>query len=296
MPLKQSVYVDRDKTLPSRGATFTRLSTTLTPWTGQRWSLPEQIKKRKIFPGVWIDDEEMKRLWQSFFSKYMLEFPFSKEAGGPHRYYLENPFFGPGDAFILFSMLLHARPSRVVEIGSGFSSACLLDTIEFAGLTTQCTFIEPYPQRLKSLLTPSDLDRCSVIEAPVQSVDPDFFLSLGSGDILFIDSTHVLKACSDVAFELFEILPRLHPGVLVHFHDMFWPFEYPTGWLIDKQYSWNELYAVRAFLINNEKFKIVFFNDYFHRRHVDLITNCPLPATLKGMRLHCGGSLWLQRL
>jgi hypothetical protein len=67
-------------------------------------------------------------------------------------------------------------------------------------------------------------------------------------NVLFIDSTHVLRTGSDVCFELFEILPRLSPGVLVHIHDMFWPFEYPRSWVVEENRSWNELYAVRAFL------------------------------------------------
>ena len=89
------------------------------------------------------------------------------------------------------------------------------------------------------------------------------FDELNEGDILFIDSTHVLRTGSDVCFELFEVLPRLAPGVLVHFHDIFWPFEYPRAWVVDENRSWNELYAIRAFLMNNSDWHIIFFNHYF---------------------------------
>ena len=144
-------------------------------------------------------------------------------------------------------------------------------------------------------MTPRDLERHEIIERPVQAIDLSVFEELGSNDILFIDSTHVLKAGSDVAFELFEILPRLRRGVIVHFHDMFWPFEYPTRWIFDLQYSWNELYAVRAFLAFNHEFDILFFNDYLCVKHADLIRTADLPDYLKIIQRSCGGGLWLRR-
>ena len=83
-----------------------------------------------------------------------------------------------------------------------------------------------------------------------------FFLSI---------STHIVKTGSDVVYELFEVLPRLRSGVVVHFHDVFYPFEYPREWVLVRNYSWNELYALRAFLMGNHDWEIMFFNDYFVR-------------------------------
>jgi len=113
---------------------------------------------------------------------------------------------------------------------------------------------------------------------------------LEAGDILFIDSTHVLRTGSDVVFELFEILPRLAKGVIVHFHDMFWPFEYPRSWAVEENRSWNELYAVRAFLINNDAWRVLFFNDYMRLFERDLIQRT-YPNFLK----NSGGALWLEK-
>ena len=124
----------------------------------------------------------------------------------------------------------------------------------------------------------------------MQDVPLDTFDELERNDILFIDSTHILKTGSDVAFELFEVLPRIKQGVVVHLHDMFYPFEYPRNWVIDDNRSWNEIYAVRAFLTNNADFRILFFNDYFARFAKDLIER-DAPHVLENV----GGSLWLQR-
>ena len=84
--------------------------------------------------------------------------------------------------------------------------------------------------------------RVCIFNEPVQQVPLSILDALQADDILFIDSTHVLRTGSDLCFELFEILPRLSP-ILVHFHDMFWPFEYPRSWVVEENRSWNELYA-----------------------------------------------------
>jgi hypothetical protein len=125
----------------------------------------------------------------------------------------------------------------------------------------------------------------------VQEVSLSVFEVLRNGDFLFIDSSHVMKTGSDVCHELFEILPRLAPGVFIHFHDMLWPFEYSEDWVLRENRSWNELYALRAFLTFNDRFEIVFFNDYFQRFNEPLIQ-----ATYPLFLRNSGGSLWLRKL
>jgi hypothetical protein len=115
------------------------------------------------------------------------------------------------------------------------------------------------------------------------------YRSLGAGDILFIDSTHVMKTGSDVCFELFEILPRLAPGVIVHIHDIQYPFEYPEVWIFDKKRSWNEIYAVRAFLSFNTRFRVIGFNNYLGRFH-----KAKLEAAYGAEVRNSGGGLWMQ--
>jgi hypothetical protein len=178
----------------------------------------------------------------------------------------------------------------MIEIGSGWSSACALDTIErYLDNKTTVTFIEPFPTLLRSLIGETR-NECTIHETRVQNVDLAIFDELKSGDILFIDSTHVLNTGSDVHFELFDVLQRVREGVYVHIHDIFWPFEYPEQWVVEENRSWNEVYALRAFLMNNDSWDIVFFNDYFAKIEEDTIqSTCP-SFLKKG-----GGSLWLRR-
>ena len=216
--------------------------------------------------------------------------PFPDVESPAYRYYADNNMYPLGDAAVLRAMILEQRPRRIIEIGSGFSSACMLDTIDEVGLETDLIFIEPDPNRLRSLLRPEDAGRARIIEAPVQGVPLDEFQVLGIGDLLFIDSSHVLKTGSDVHRELFEILPAVAPGVLIHFHDIDYPFEYPDLFLFERRYSWNEAYAVRAFLMYNSAFRVEFMTAMFRRMAAQLVQ-----ATLPQFDQKPGASLWVRK-
>jgi predicted O-methyltransferase YrrM len=218
--------------------------------------------------------------------------PFQAEAQDGLRYHYNNPNFSYGDAIVLAGLLMELRPRRVVEVGSGFSSCVTLDVDErFLGGQTEITFVEPYPDLLLGLMRPGDRARCRIIRSIVQALDLAVVETLAAGDVLFIDSTHVSKCGSDVNFELFQILPRLKPGVLVHFHDVFWPFEYPEQWIFEENRSWNELYLLRAFLTNNPEYEIVFFNHYMALQHRAAMER-EIPLALRNP----GGGLWLRKL
>jgi predicted O-methyltransferase YrrM len=187
-------------------------------------------------------------------------------------------------------MIRHFRPRRVVEVGSGFSSALMLDTNELhCDPPMQLTFVDPHPDRLDGLLRPHDRGAVRLIAAPVQGVALDLFDALGAGDFLFVDSSHVSAPGSDVNHLLFTALPRLRPGVVVHFHDVFYPFEYPPEWIREGR-AWNELYTLRAFLQYNAAFEVLLFNSYLGYRHADLIRR-QMPL----MGVNPGGSLWLRK-
>ena len=183
------------------------------------------------------------------------------------RYHTANSMFGPHSARLLAGAIGAFRPRRYVEIGSGFSSAVMLDINEEwrSEDPIELTFIEPNPERLQSILRDSDLDACTIIEEKVQSVDLAVFDRLEPGDVLFIDSTHVVKTGGDVITEWFEILPRIHPGVHIHVHDINYPFDYPHLWLVEQNRSWNETYFLRAFLMYNAQFVIQFWPDVLSR-------------------------------
>ncbi len=197
-------------------------------------------------------------------AKYFSEFDFPKEPSDGFRYYYENSMFGKGSGLILFAMIRHFKAKRIIEIGSGHTSALMLDTNDrFMNQQMEFTFIEPYPERLYSLLTKQDRTRCTIYEKPAQDVPASYFEQLRENDILFIDSSHVTKIGSDVNHIFFDILPALRSGVIVHFHDIYWPFEYPLEWIKEGR-AWNEAYLLRAFLQYNTHFDIVLFNNYIY--------------------------------
>jgi len=215
--------------------------------------------------------------------------PGGREAGGRFSTDERNVNFGIGDALVLQSMLRHLRPRRYLEVGSGWSTALAVDTSErFLDGALEITAIEPSPDLLAEVL--AEGDRVEVIATPVQSVPLDRFRALEAGDVLFIDSSHVLKPGSDVHFLYTRVLPALAEGVVVHLHDMFWPFEYLRHW-VEEGRAWNELYLVHAFLLFNDAFEVLLFNHWLATFHWDRIE-----AELPAMAENTGGSLWLRRV
>jgi hypothetical protein len=195
------------------------------------------------------------------------------------RYHQRNGFFSWGDAFVLSALIRRDKPANIVEVGSGFSSAVILDTLNQTGLKSNVTLVDPYPQRLQSLLMPEDLDRVSILESNVQDVPIDVFDQLTAGDICFIDSSHVAKVGSDVTYLFLKVLPKLRSGVLIHVHDVFYNASYPMPW-IQEGHAWNESIILRAFLTGNTRVEVIAFNDYaasvcpdlFLGRHADFAT------------------------
>ncbi len=240
-------------------------------------------------PGIDFHTGHQEALFLEF-EKYYPDLPFPQNKTKDFRFYYENQFFSYSDAFFLFCFLRREKPRRIIEVGSGFSSALMLDTFDrYFTQKPEVTFIEPHTGRLKELLFENDLKACRLIEMPVQKVPLTEFESLKSGDLLFIDSSHVSKYGSDVNHLLFNVLPKLAPGVFVHFHDIFHAFEYPDRWLREGWY-WNECYLLRAFLAFNREWNIYFFNNYiaqiFKERIRQTMPICDRVA---------GGSLYLRK-
>jgi hypothetical protein len=217
--------------------------------------------------------------------------PFGDEPRPGLRYHYQNPAYSYSDAIMLHCMLRTLAPQRLVEIGSGYSSCVTLDTNQyFLDHRLQTTFIDPFPDLLEALISGDDAASTTIIAKPLQEVDIAVFEQLGENDVLFVDSTHVGKVGSDVNRLLFEIFPALAPGVVIHLHDIFYPFEYPKEWIYEGR-AWNEAYLIRAFLQYNSRFQIVlmntfmshFFRDFFESR---------MPLCLR----NTGASLWLRKV
>lgn len=236
-------------------------------------------------PGIDLRAEAQLGLLEEF-HRLLADMPFKQDSRDGMRYCLANKWFAHGDGVILYCMLRKRRPRRYVEVGSGWSSALALDVNEFffdGG--TRFTFIEPHPYRLRGLLKPQD--DATLIEAPLHAVPEPVLASLEAGDILFIDSSHVSRIGSDVNRLFLEVLPGLKPGVHVHVHDIFYPFEYPRPWIYRGR-AWNESYLLRALLINNDRLRIDWFNSYLGQLHRDRVAEA-----LPQWGIDPGSSIWL---
>jgi hypothetical protein len=244
----------------------------------------------ELLPGIDLNGKEQLKLLDSF-EPFYRELPFIDEKSDGLRYYYKNDAYSYSDAILLYCMIRYLKPKKLIEAGSGFSSSVTLDTNEkFMKNSINCMFIEPYPARLESLLKNNDKENITIHKKRLQEVSLETFKELSENDILFIDSTHVAKFNSDVNYVIHEILPALAHGVYIHFHDVFYPFEYPKEWLL-KGIAWNEQYLLRAFLEYNNNFKIVLFNTYLESIHETKIKD-RFPLLYK----NTGGSIWLKKL
>jgi predicted O-methyltransferase YrrM len=207
------------------------------------------------------------------------------EANG--GYYLENIWFGPIDGGLLYGVIRSFRPRHIIEIGSGFSTHLMRRAIVDSNLSTRITSIDPDPR--------TDINRVAdtILKMRVEDLDfHDIVSQLEAGDILFIDSSHTIISGGDVPFLFLEVAPRLRPGVLIHVHDIFIPYDYPEEWVCALRRGWNEQYLVHAFLAFNNAFRILWAGSYMWKNQRDaLIAAIPHGAYAKG-----AGSLWFQRI
>jgi hypothetical protein len=246
-------------------------------------------RDRRTLPAVDLCEKEQLELLQKL-SAYYSELPFAETKQESLRYYYGNDLFCHADAIFLFSMIRHFRPKKIIEVGSGFSSAVMLDTNDlFFDGNINIELIEPYPDRLYTLLSPKDRTTIVVHEKKLQEMPLDFFEGLEANDILFIDSSHVSRVAGEVNYYMFEILPILKPGVIIHIHDIFNGFEYPREWIYSGK-SWSEAYLLRAFLQYNKSFEIVLFNTFLEYFHADFFRD-HMPLCL----INEGGSIWLRK-
>ena len=258
---------------------------------------PEDIERARVrrdelprtLPGIDLRDDAQRALLAELAPLYA-ELPFEEEPGR-YRFGYDNTWFTDADAVFLALMVRWSRPQRVIEVGCGYSSALILDAQDlWLEGSAELMFIDPHPARLQSLAREGDLTG-QLVAGSVHEVPLDAFGALSRGDILAIDSSHVLKAGSDVHYLLSEVFPALQPGVLVHVHDIFYPFEYPGEWL-HAGVAFTEAYALRLLLQDSDAFRIELFTDYvlhFHREIVE--RDFPQAAH---PRFPSGG-LWLRR-
>ncbi len=265
----------------------------------------ELWEKESGLVGLGMNTNVQLKLLHEVFPQFRDEFDFPKTKDPSmqdYDFYLKNGSYEAGDAEVLHSMIRHFKPKKIVEIGSGFSTflsakACLINK-EKDGIDSKLVAIEPFPNDVLKKGFPG---LSALIQKPLEEVDLDLFCDLEANDILFIDSTHVLKIGGDVKYEYLEILPRLKNGVVVHSHDIFLPGEYPKSWIVDNHWFWTEQYFLQAFLAFNNAFEILWASQYMIRRYLEEII--PLFPSYQNIILSNSesnhgvgsGSLWIKR-
>jgi hypothetical protein len=214
------------------------------------------------------------------------------------RFYWNNGMFSLLDAAAYYGAIRHLRPRRIIEIGSGYSTAIALMAADRSPALVEISCVEPYPS---SFLRRQRKKLHALIERRIQDVDPQLFETLDAGDMLFIDSSHCSRLGSDLNILMFEIVPRLKPGVIVHFHDIFLPSEYPRSWLEDVGIMWNEQYLLLAFLMFNDTFELFWSSSMAATEIRDDLAASLRPLLPQGgfvdaLNSYSGGSVWLRKL
>ncbi|HZR64403.1 MAG TPA: class I SAM-dependent methyltransferase [Terriglobales bacterium] len=261
------------------------LSTTL-------WDRPRELV------GIDMNDSMQLDLLRNHFPKFRDEYeriPI-EPTGESNSFYVRNTLFGAADALVTYCMVRHFQPRLIVEVGGGFSTL-LLTKAAAKNNATALICVEPFPQEFLKQGVPG-LNR--LIEKKVQDIDLEFFSQLNSGDILFIDSSHTVKIGGDVNYLFLEVLPRLNPGVIVHIHDIFLPFEYRRDWVVDELRFWTEQYLLQAFLTFNSEFEVLMANSYMGHKYVaDVKLAFPTLEKVKTRFINSakwgGGSFWIRR-
>jgi len=248
-------------------------------------SLPETLWNRPSdLVGIDMNESMQLDLLRNHFSNFRDEYDNLPAEPPPGELW---PFRGI-DVLIAYCMVRHFQPRRIIEVGSGFSSL-VLGQAAAKNKSSKLICIDPFPGEL--LRNGNNIPALqSLIETKVQEVDVEFFSQLESGDILFIDSSHTVKIGGDVNYLFLEVLPRLNPGVIVHVHDIFLPFEYRRHWVLNEFRFWTEQYLLQAFLTFNSEFEVLLANYYLSRYHKE-----HLRAAFPDLPRWIGGSFWMRR-
>jgi Methyltransferase domain len=252
---------------------------------------PGTFDRVSDLPGVrWNLDSQI-RFVKEQLAQPMAEFrPPATEPEGSQAYAAHNPSYSLLDATVAYGMVRWLRPRLIVELGSGHST---LVTAQ-AGMRNQSEgnpfrleVFDPFP----SAMTEGLPGLHALHRTPAQEVPVTVFEELGDGDVLFVDTTHTVKIGSEVNVVVLEVLPRLRPGVVVHFHDIFLPFEYPRRWMEDFALYWNEQYLIQAFLAHNESWEVLVAAQALSRMRRQELTDLVGPAVAG----YDAASFWMRR-
>ncbi len=267
-------------------------------------ALPSDLWSRpRPTPGLEIDVEAQLEFLEQELAQHLHEFaPALHGDPAATRFYLQNGYYGPVDAEVLYGMVRRWKPKRMIELGSGFSSLVTLAALganEREAAPSEYRIFDPFAGDHAPM---EDPDLARVSRVPATAVSLDEFRALSAGDILFVDTTHTVKPAGDVNYLLLEVLPVLSPGVIVHVHDIFLPWEYPRLWIEHLRRHWAEQYLLQALLSDNVRFEIIFASHAVARAEPDRLRRTipsfdpsSLELTTSSGAAFSPGAFWLRR-
>ena len=236
--------------------------------------LKGKLSKNRCLPGIdWNIDEQLNLLSSFSFNKELKDIPSSKKDN--LTFYFNNGSLESGDAEFWYNIIRLKKPKRIYEIGSGNSTLMAIKAInnnfkEDIYYKCEHICIEPYENPWL------EETKTTIIRKKVEDINKEFFLKLQQNDILFIDSSHIIRPQGDVLYMYLELLPSLNKGVIVHIHDIFSPKDYLEEWVVDKVIFWNEQYLLEAFLTSNKEWKIIAALNYLHHNYYNKLSEkCP---------------------
>jgi predicted O-methyltransferase YrrM len=236
--------------------------------------LKRGLYKNRSFPGIDFNmKKQLKNISNLIYKNELIELNLEKKSPN-YNFNIKNNFFENGDADIYYQLIRHLKPKNILEIGSGHSTLIALEAIKknksVDKIETKITCVEPYENKWLDQLN------IKILRKRIENLDESYYLALEKNDILFIDSSHIIRPQGDVLKIFFEIVPKLKKGTIVHIHDIFTPKDYPKEWLIEQNKFWNEQYLVEALMMSKDKYEIYLMLNYLkNNAYKQLRKICP---------------------
>jgi predicted O-methyltransferase YrrM len=236
--------------------------------------LKKKLYKDRNLPGINFNlNQQLNNLSSLVYTNELIDLNLKKNSTN-FNFNIKNGFFEHGDAEIYYQLIRHIKPKNILEIGSGHSTLIALEAIKknknIDKINTKINCVEPYEN------TWLDNFNIKIIRKKIEDLNTNYYLSLKNGDILFIDSSHMIRPQGDVLKIFFEIIPKLKKGVIIHIHDIFTPKDYPEKWLINEHRFWNEQYLVEALMMNKNRYEIYLMLNYLkNNAYKKLKEKCP---------------------
>lgn len=235
------------------------------------------LREKRFLPGIDFNVKNQLQLMESltFQAEFQNFIDTQDNSNNGSVFKLPNQSFDAGDAEFLFNYVRYLKPSKVIEVGCGQSTKIISHALflnhQETGILSQHRCIEPYEAPWLD-----NFQRIEVIRAKIENVDHSIFNELEKNDLLFMDSSHIIRPQGDIIKEYLEIVPSLQSGVVVHAHDIFSPRDYLESWIRDNVFFWNEQYILEATLSNNLSYEIIAAVNFLKHDHFDALQKvCP---------------------